>query len=136
MITFAITRNRSVGIDIEYLHRKVDFLNIASHFFTEREKSVFTALSESRRRDFFYKIWTGKEALIKAIGEDPPMDFLKVELSNQDGENTRGIKFIDGQSNPSRWIMKPIFPIEEYVGTLVIEQKHPLNLVSLKIIQA
>ncbi len=122
ILVIAIARNRRVGIDIEYIHKKVDYLKVASHFFTEREKMTLESLSDSQRRSAFYNYWTRKEALLKAVGDEPPMDFLDVEASIRLGETVRINKFKDGYWDISRWIVIPLFPLEEYIGTLVIEK--------------
>ncbi len=47
------------------------------------------------------------------------------EMVNQGiPEAARVIKFKDGHRDSSMWIMIPLFPLEEYVGTLVIENIH------------
>ncbi len=58
--------NYPIGVDIEYIKRKVSVMPIAKRFF---HSSEYQDLLESRQksRDFFL-LWTQKEALIKARG--------------------------------------------------------------------
>lgn len=75
----AFSRASQLGIDIEYnMDESID-INIAKHFFSERENSYLFSLPEQQRRKAFFDCWTRKEAFIKAIG-----DGLSYPLENFD----------------------------------------------------
>ena len=63
-----------VGIDIESSHTHVDILEIAEHFFTTEENAKLAQLNAAEKTDFFYRIWTKKEASFKA-GEASELAF-------------------------------------------------------------
>ncbi len=63
----ALTRQSSVGIDIEYRLRDLDLDGVASHLFTDAEQHYMQ--SAAQKRNTFFAIWTRKEALLKALGE-------------------------------------------------------------------
>jgi 4'-phosphopantetheinyl transferase len=65
---FAITRSREIGVDIEFSEGSLDFEKIIGNFFTEKERSFFRDLSKYQRKNAFFKLWTKKEALVKALG--------------------------------------------------------------------
>ncbi|HEY5957984.1 MAG TPA: 4'-phosphopantetheinyl transferase superfamily protein [Polyangiaceae bacterium] len=64
----AVTREKEVGIDVEYRRALPDWKAIASRFFSEREYAALSQLPESVRARAFFTIWTRKEAYIKALG--------------------------------------------------------------------
>lgn len=59
--------NNEIGIDIEQ-HKPID-LSIAKRFFCEEEYKELVILQNQSRINHFYKLWTLKESLFKAIGK-------------------------------------------------------------------
>ncbi|RUL63309.1 4'-phosphopantetheinyl transferase superfamily protein [Dyella dinghuensis] len=64
----AIARGIMPGIDIERFHARPRALDIAERFFHPRETAALTALDDSQRERAFVQLWTGKEAVVKALG--------------------------------------------------------------------
>lgn len=62
----AFARQTPVGIDLENIERKLDPAAIAQRWFTEQEQAAWAAAKQSRL-DFF-RVWTRKEAVLKAHG--------------------------------------------------------------------
>jgi 4'-phosphopantetheinyl transferase len=57
-----------IGVDIECLRPRPNVLELARRFFTAPEADTLDAIPLPEREDAFYRLWTAKEALIKAIG--------------------------------------------------------------------
>ncbi len=66
---FAITIQKEIGVDIEKVELRFNEA-IAKRFFTVEECQQLMALPEKERVVGFYKIWSRKEALIKALGAE------------------------------------------------------------------
>ncbi len=66
---YAIASRREVGIDVEATRREVDVAGVARQAFSPRECDVLAALAPDARRDAFFRLWTRKEAYVKARGE-------------------------------------------------------------------
>lgn len=64
----AVTRNRSIGIDVEYTCRSVDVETIARKFFSPEEYAMLMEASPRARQHLFFRFWTAKEAFLKATG--------------------------------------------------------------------
>ena len=64
----AVTQGREVGVDIEYMNRKTDWLSIGQRFFTEPEQQALFSLSEEAQKAAFFQLWTRKEAYMKVLG--------------------------------------------------------------------
>ncbi len=74
----AIGRQGRLGLDIEMIDRAVDYLGIGRSVFTGDEQLALGAARGEARRDLFFRLWTRKEALMKASGEGfqrPPRSF-------------------------------------------------------------
>jgi 4'-phosphopantetheinyl transferase len=63
----AVTGDRDVGVDVEYIDRALTH-DVAARFFAPREVTDLEALPESARGRVFFDYWTLKEAYIKARG--------------------------------------------------------------------
>jgi 4'-phosphopantetheinyl transferase len=66
---YAIASGVEVGIDIEATMRNVDVDGVARHAFSANECEGLAALAPDARREAFFRIWTRKEAYVKARGE-------------------------------------------------------------------
>ncbi|MFU8803545.1 MAG: 4'-phosphopantetheinyl transferase family protein [Bradymonadaceae bacterium] len=64
----AVTLESDIGVDVEYLPRRADLRNIATHFFAPRECEALEGLDTDALRRLFFDIWTLKEAYIKGRG--------------------------------------------------------------------
>ncbi len=64
----ALTVGREVGVDVERLRDRVPFQKLAARFFAPEEAESLNQLSGPDLRLRFFRIWTAKEAYIKAIG--------------------------------------------------------------------
>jgi 4'-phosphopantetheinyl transferase len=69
LVACAVTRAADIGVDVEYVERKVELLGVANHVFSPREIQGLVALSGGAQRERFFELWTLKEAYIKAIGK-------------------------------------------------------------------
>jgi 4'-phosphopantetheinyl transferase len=63
-----ISPQRPIGVDIEIIRDNVDELALARSFFCEDEHRLLCDLGAEARLLAFYKIWTCKEAVLKAFG--------------------------------------------------------------------
>ena len=64
---FAFTLEAAVGIDIESITTRPT-QQLANRFFAKEEVKALSLLSQTEQQHAFYRIWTQKEAYIKAIG--------------------------------------------------------------------
>jgi 4'-phosphopantetheinyl transferase len=69
---FAISRTRRVGVDIEHVDPKADVLRLARRFFRADEIDGIAALTGEEQSLAFFRAWSRKEAVLKAIGGGVP----------------------------------------------------------------
>lgn len=90
LIACAVTLDAPIGIDIEEKQRKTsnDILSLARRYFSPIEVEYLSALADiERQRSEFIRLWTLKEAYVKALGRGfsgaPFKDFtIRLEASN------------------------------------------------------
>lgn len=63
-----VSESRPIGVDIEVMREAGDELGLARSFFSNAEYRALKRLENSERLHAFYKIWTCKEAVLKALG--------------------------------------------------------------------
>lgn len=67
LAVLAISRDGEVGVDVEKV-REID-LRIVRRFFTDREADEIAATVTTQQLAAFFRVWTAKEAVVKATGE-------------------------------------------------------------------
>ncbi|MEM1244109.1 MAG: 4'-phosphopantetheinyl transferase superfamily protein [Pseudomonadota bacterium] len=67
-ILIAVTREDEVGVDVENMQRQLDFQGVAKHYYHADECEFVTQQQSQPQNEYFFYIWTRKEAFIKAIG--------------------------------------------------------------------
>ena len=68
LIALILAYDLAVGIDVECLHRNLNIPRLVRHFFHPREIQQLEVLSAAEQREHFFRLWTLKEAYVKAIG--------------------------------------------------------------------
>lgn len=58
-----------VGVDVEYIDPYIEYLDVASNFFSSKEWDLInTEPNIAKKRIKFFELWTQKEALLKCLG--------------------------------------------------------------------
>lgn len=119
----AVSREREVGVDLEFMRdgRRLD--GIAERFFASGEVETLLALEPGRRRVAFYACWTRKEAYIKAVGAglSMPLDAFEVSLAPDEA-----VALLMTHHDPAevvRWSMVALQPGSGFAGALCVEGK-------------
>jgi len=81
-----IVRGRRIGVDVEKANRETEVEKLAERFFSESERRDLKRLRGDELRAAFFRVWTRKEAYIKATGEGLglPLDQFDVSISAGD----------------------------------------------------
>lgn len=64
----AIARGQPLGVDLERADRKLEPHDLSHRFFSRREADALDRLHEALRKRAFIRLWTCKEAVLKALG--------------------------------------------------------------------
>src|SRR5690606_35000212 len=68
MAVLAVTRAGEVGVDVESVQRRVELLALSERYFAASEHRRIAQLSGPAQREQFFRVWTLKEAYLKACG--------------------------------------------------------------------
>jgi len=117
---YAISGNRQVGVDVEYLRAEQDVDGIAQRYFYPNECKVIHSLSAEKKREAFFRAWTVKEAYAKATGEGLSVLEQVETAMSPDGPAT----LLNIHGNPAamaRWSSRQVHFSPEYMASLVVE---------------
>jgi 4'-phosphopantetheinyl transferase len=109
---FAFSLSGSIGVDIEKIRTIEEMEGIALRHFTPNEKElVLNGQMEARVRSF-YRIWTRKEAVLKAHGVGLLKDLDSVDVGGREGTGPWAVA-LDGESGRAGYT---VFDIDEIEG--------------------
>jgi len=101
---YAVATERDVGIDIELIRPRVAEEKIAERFFRPAEAASLRTLPKEKQAEAFFRIWTRKEAYIKAVGTG-----LSMPLDSFDPAEVPG------------WEVRDLDPDPRYRAALAVE---------------
>jgi 4'-phosphopantetheinyl transferase len=118
---FGVTRNRRIGVDVELGHRRIpNAEGIVERFFTERERQRFFSLPESERMSAFFRAWTRKEAVLKAVGQGvQSLDHCEVTFAP--GEPEAVLRMGNDCDCGAKWLLRTWHPNANYVAAVAVE---------------
>ncbi|GAB4550424.1 MAG: 4'-phosphopantetheinyl transferase superfamily protein [Pleurocapsa sp.] len=122
---YGFTRYRPIGVDLEYLREMRDVVKIAERFFSSQEFELIASLSNEEQQTTFFKLWTAKEAYLKATGEglSGSLDKIAISLTPESRLSLLSVKG-DGQA-AANWLMTSFIPTTDYVAAVAIETSTP-----------
>ncbi len=118
---YGFTRDRRIGIDLEYLRSMPDAGQIAKRFFSPREYAAISALPPDEKQKAFFRCWTGKEAYLKATGDGLAGSLDQIEVSLTPDEPARLLSIQGNSRAASSWSLYNLTPASDYIGTIVVE---------------
>jgi 4'-phosphopantetheinyl transferase len=117
---YAFNWGQPIGVDIEYVQSMKDMDDFAAQFFTHNECKLIHSLSKDQKQETFFKIWTCKEAFLKANGSGltTPINQVEVSFAN---EGTISLTSIGADlEQAAYWRLKMFTPIAGYQAALAI----------------
>jgi len=115
MALLAITNKIEVGSDIEHINERHAADDIAARFFSPAEQQAYQSFPESERTPAFFRCWSRKEAVIKALGEglSCPLSSFDVTL---DKHQARLIDLRRDHARVEQWTMFDIEAHPDYAA--------------------
>jgi 4'-phosphopantetheinyl transferase len=117
----AVTKNRQVGVDVEWIRPVSEMDEIISTRFSNFESSWLLTLPPEKRVVAFFECWCRKEAYLKAIGVGFSKPLNGFSVVSGSGEY---LKFIDGETaspEAKRWRIATIDIGQQHCAALAVE---------------
>jgi 4'-phosphopantetheinyl transferase len=115
----ALRWGEAVGVDIEQIRPELEWRGIASRFYSPSELAWLQGLPISRQTDGFFRLWTRKEAYLKARGEG-----VWHELSRFDV--TQSAVFEDGDFQDADWHLYDLETADDCKAAVCVQGAFPV----------
>lgn len=120
----AFRQQGDIGIDIERIYDLPDMDRIVERFFSSDEKEILRSLSGQNRKQTFFRYWTRKEALLKAMGVGLSMPPDKVDVMAGQEDTLETFIRTTGPDTESEWTLHDINTFDNFTSALALEGKH------------
>ncbi len=116
----AVAPNGGLGVDIEERSPRRHLQGLIEAVFSPAEQAGFERLGESEKLLLFFRLWTLKEALVKAHGKGLSMDVsqLEIPLAMRRGEKSSTCRF--PQIPGTTWHLEEI-STDDFAAAVAIE---------------
>ena len=121
---YAITQVNLIGIDLEYIRPMNDAESLAKRFFSPQEYNLISQLPPQKQQERFFKLWTCKEAYLKATGDGLAGGLEKVEISLNQEKPVEFFSINGDIEEASHWYLHQFIPQPNYIAAVVVAGKN------------
>jgi len=118
-VLIAVARNQPLGVDLERVDRRIEIVDLARRYFARTEADGLEALPEAERPAAFLRLWTCKEAVLKAIGEGLSFGLDRVAFTLGGDGMPVGLVALATEAGPrAEWRIALLEPAPGFLGAL------------------
>lgn len=121
---YAFVLGREIGIDVEQLRVVSEARTIARNHFTSAEiRLLENAADERAAQECFFRLWTRKEAVIKAVGTglSMPLDEFDVSSESPDPQRSDAWRMVHVPARPeTSWAVCDVPVADGYRGAICL----------------
>jgi 4'-phosphopantetheinyl transferase len=121
-ILYAFTKCAEIGVDIEECKNNIEFVSVAKEFLSEAEHRQFLMISPEERCLAFYRAWTRKEAVLKAMGEGLYFPANQLEVDFSSSAKIKLTKILGQVFFPKSWQLFQMAFDKNYVSAIAIKK--------------
>ena len=136
LIVCAVARDREVGADVEAWDRPRTAVALADRFFSASEAAAVRALPPDVRDPLFVRLWTLKEAYVKARGLGLPVALHDVSFTIE-GAGAVGVRFDDAVADdPRAWQFALLAPTARHCVAVAARRDHGAGALAIELKKA
>jgi 4'-phosphopantetheinyl transferase len=114
-----ISREQALGVDIETRHRSRPVIELADRYFADAEAMALSRVAAPDRQVAFLRLWSCKEAVVKALGRGIGFGLARVAFALDAGGGPMRLNVIDASAgSTAEWQIVGLAPTREHVGAL------------------
>ncbi len=117
-LVIALARGIKLGVDIEHIGKPRAVLRLAARFFCKSEYHALAKLPACEQQKSFLRLWTCKEAILKALGRGLAFGLDRVEFEMTADYSYRLINIAIEGGRTADWQILGFSPATDYCGTL------------------
>lgn len=120
----AVAQGRVVGVDLEQICNMDRAQEMAACFCSTRENAEFQSLPPGEKDTAFFRLWTRKEAWLKATGKGIGESLETVEVSFRAGQAPCFIRLPEESGPPAGgWSLRELTPALGFVAALALPEE-------------
>jgi 4'-phosphopantetheinyl transferase len=123
-LMIAVGWNCRLGVDIEIGKQRINLSGLVDKCFAEEEADYWTQLPETQKNLEFYRIWTRKEAFVKATGHGISLGLNQCVINPENPAEF--LRVPDNCGQASVWHVQDIDLAEGVFSALVADKKFSL----------
>ncbi len=117
-LLIGVTRQAALGVDIEALHQPADLQEMAMRMLSPAEKRAWPSLPSKKRAEVFFRVWTRKEAILKAAGVG--MQIEPDQLTVPFTPTPAVVSFAPFGGQPQKWYVESLTSIEGFAAAVAV----------------
>jgi 4'-phosphopantetheinyl transferase len=116
----AFSHRVPVGVDVERVRPLADWKQIAARYLHPGERMELMALSEEERLTAFFRCWTRKEAVAKALGLGLSLPLNRYQVSCRPDAHPALLAMHSVGPPPALWSLQELTPMPRYIAALAM----------------
>lgn len=113
----AVANFAPIGVDLEIIRPRTQLQNLVDRCFSERESAYWQALPGDQQLEAFFRLWTKKEAFVKAVGRGLALGLENCEFEPRPAGQLLAIPSEYGEA--SAWTVREFVLAPALTGALV-----------------
>jgi 4'-phosphopantetheinyl transferase len=114
----AVACDHEVGIDLEFIRSVPEADTIASRWFSSGEQAELRSLPAALQARAFFRVWTAKEAYLKATGEGIAESLNQIEVEANPQRPPALLRIEGHAGSEASWALHELIPASGYLVTL------------------
>jgi 4'-phosphopantetheinyl transferase len=119
----ALSCDAQIGVDLEFERKDPEFILLASTVLSDIQFAEFIKIPAAEQANSFYRMWTRKEAVSKAIGMGLSMPFQCFDVSFQARETPQIGQMDSRWGQADQWSLHDIDVAPEFSAALAINRR-------------
>lgn len=115
----AIAWNGDLGVDVEAIPSAPSWTSIAQRFLAPAEWAQLQALPEALQSTGFYRVWSCKEAYMKATGHGMSLPLGRFAVCADPRLPARLVEVRDEPAETARWYVRALHPAQDYAAAVM-----------------
>jgi 4'-phosphopantetheinyl transferase len=121
VLVAGVAQGRELGVDVERMFSETVMAEVSGRVLSRPERELFEGLDAGERREWFVRLWTRKEAYIKADGRGMSLPLDRIDVSTFPNRVRLLTDGLDDWPLCPRWTVRNLEAAPGYTAALVSE---------------
>jgi 4'-phosphopantetheinyl transferase len=121
LAALAVSPEVPLGVDVEQVAPVKE--NVAGRFFSAAEQAALRALPAATQERAFFRCWTRKEAMVKALGGGLSIELASFDVTLGPNEPARLLRLAGEPDAPKHWSLLHFEPAADVIGAVAVPMR-------------